>query len=294
MAQFTNKATLTYGNVSKESNETVGEIISAVTLYKKAVYDVYERGDRIAYIVGISNESQTGYTSVTLSDNLGLFNAGTEASPVNVTPLTFISGSLSYWINGIPSTQIPTASVSNNTLTISNIAVPANSFVQIGYEVRVNDYAPLGLESEITNTVSLTGAGSSQSITAEETIYAGNELNVEITKALAPLRVNENGRVTYSFTLSNYSVRAAQAEDSLVITDTFSPYINITEVTFNNGTTEEAWNLTSDYTYTANGVFTSVAGGITVPAATATTDSTTGIVTLTPGTSVLTITGTLA
>ena len=47
MAQFTNRATLTYGNVTRESNVTVGEIISSFAINKKSVFGVYERGSRI-------------------------------------------------------------------------------------------------------------------------------------------------------------------------------------------------------------------------------------------------------
>ena len=50
----------------------------------------------------------------------------------------------------------------------------------------------------------------------------------------------------------------------------------------------------TDYTYDAvTGLFTTVPGRITVPAATFTQDPTTGVVTTTPGVSVLTVSGTI-
>ncbi len=294
MAQFTNRATLTYGDVTRESNVTVGEIISSLSVNKKAVFAVYERGDRIAYIIGIDNTSNTAFDSVTLTDDLGRFNAGTEETPLNVTPLSFIPGSLSYWVNGVPQTVTATASVVDNNLVITGISVPAGAFVQIGYEAIANSFAPLGGEDSITNTVTASGTGVSEELTASETVNASNALNINIAKALTPTRVSENGQVTYTFTFTNSSNRAAEAADALVITDVFNPRLNITGVTFAEGSAAPvAWTAGTDYTYTADGTFTSVAGKITVPAATFATSST-GEVTVTPGTSVLTITGTIA
>lgn len=294
MAQFTNRATLTYGNVTRESNVTVGEIISSFAINKKSVFGVYERGDRIAYIIGIENVSNTAYNSVTLTDNLGRFNAGTEEAPLNVTPLTFIPGSLSYWVNGVPETVTATASIVDNNLVITGINVPAGALVQIGYEAIANSFAPLGEESSITNRVTASGTGVSDGIAAEETVNASNALNVNITKALAPARVSENGQVTYTFTLTNSSSRAAEAADALVITDVFNPLLNITNVTFAEGTSAPVtWTAGTDYTYAADGTFTTASGKLTVPAATFAT-SQTGEVIVTPGTSVLTITGTIA
>ena len=66
--------------------------------------------------------------------------------------------------------------------------------------------------------------------------------------------------------------------------------LDITSVTF-NGT---AWVSPTNYTYDgATGVFSTVAGQITVPAATYTTDPVSGVVTVTPGTAILTVTGTI-
>lgn len=294
MAQFTNRATLTYGDVTRESNVTVGEIISSFAINKKAVYGSYGRGDRIAYIIGIDNTSNTAYNSVTLTDNLGAFNAGTEEAPVNVTPLSFVPGSLSYWVNGVPGTVTATASVTGGNLVITGINVPAGALVQIGYEATANSFAPLGGEDSITNTVTASGTGVSEGISASETVNATNALNVGIAKALTPTRVSENGQVTYTFTLSNSSNRAAEEADALVITDVFNPRINITSVTFASGTSAPVtWTAGTDYTYAADGTFSSTAGRLTVPAAEFTA-SPTGEITVTPGTSVLTITGTIA
>ena len=74
-----------------------------------------------------------------------------------------------------------------------------------------------------------------------------------------------------------------------MITDTFDPILNITGVTF-NGT---AWTSPEDYTYdAATGAFATVAGKLAVPEA-AFTQNADGSWTVTPGQSVLTVTGTV-
>ena len=74
----------------------------------------------------------------------------------------------------------------------------------------------------------------------------------------------------------------------MTVTDIFDPVLTVTSVTL-NGTP-----LTSPdgYTYDeASGSFATVPGVITVPAATYSTDPSTGETTVTPGTAILTVTG---
>lgn len=295
MAQFTNRATVTYGDVTKTSNQTVGEILSAFTVNKTAVYDVYRRGETVTYIIGIKNTSDTSYNDVTVTDNLGRYNIGTQTAENYVYPLTYVQGSLSYWVNGVPDSVTATATVSDGELIVTPVSVPAGSFVQIGYEARVNEYAPLASGSIIINTVSVTGTGAADTVEASETVTASDELDIEITKALSPVTVSENGEITYTITLSNYGNRASEASDNLILTDTFAPYLNISNVTYAEGGESAAvWTLGTDYTYTADGVFQSAAGKISVPSATYTVSSETGEVSVAPGTAVVTVTGTLA
>lgn len=294
MAEFTNRATLSYGDVTKISNQTVGEITSSLALNKKAVYEVYRRGDTVTYIVGITNASDAAYTGITLTDSLGRYNIGTEETPNYVFPLTYTEGSLSYWVNGVPQSTAATATVTNGVLVITPITVPASSLVQIGYEARVNSFAPLSAGSTITNTASLNGTGIATELEASETVSVYDGLDVEIFKALSPTTVSANGQITYTFTLSNYGSRASLAADNIVLTDNFTPYVNITGVNYTTGTAAQtAWTAGTDYTYTADGVFTTAAGKISVPAASYTQNPTTGEVTVVPGKAIITVTGTI-
>ena len=88
---------------------------------------------------------------------------------------------------------------------------------------------------------------------------------------------------------ADHRLTALTGQEGAVITDTFDPILNITGVTF-NGT---AWTSPEDYTYdAATGAFATVAGKLTVPEA-AFTQNADGSWTVTPGQSVLTVTGTV-
>ena len=158
------------------------------------------------------------------------------------------------------------------------------------YTARVNEYAPLGVEDSITNTATITGGGLTSSVTATETINASPAPQLAISKSISPTMVAENGTLTYTLTLQNRGNTAADAGDELVITDTFDPILKNLTVRF-NGT---LWTPGVHYTYDeTTGTFATVVGALTVPAATFTQDAATGVFTVDPGTSELTITGSL-
>ena len=74
-----------------------------------------------------------------------------------------------------------------------------------------------------------------------------------------------------------------------MLADTFNPILNPIAVTFNSA----AWATPANYTYNSStGAFSTVAGQITVPAATYTQDAS-GKWTLTPGSGTLVVTGTV-
>lgn len=123
-----------------------------------------------------------------------------------------------------------------------------------------------------------------------ETVYPQSEPILSITKALTPIVVEENSRITYTFTIENKGNVDVTAGDSVVLTDKFNPILSDITVTF-NGT---AWTEGVNYIYDATtGEFSTVAGQITVPSATTTRDDTTGAVSITPGVSTITVTGTI-
>lgn len=284
MATFTNQATLTYNNGVAVSNTVTGELIDALTVTKTAVTETYRPGKRLTYAVSLKNTGSADYTGLTVTDDLGKYTVGA----VTAVPLTYESGSILYYINGVLQAE-PTVAA-GPPLTVSGISVPAGGDAVLIYVAQANEYASPEIEGTITNTASVTGSGITSPITAEETVNAVAAAELTVNKAVNPTTVVGNGPLTYTFTISNSGATAVTAADNATVTDTFEPRLSITSVTFNGA----AWAAPANYTYNAaTGEFATVPGQITVPAATYSQDPETGRWSVTPGTSVLTVTGTL-
>lgn len=283
MAQFTNQAQLSYNNTVLNSNIATGELLDVLSITKTAVTENYDRSGNAVYVVSIVNTGNTAYTGLTLTDNLGGYTFGSTT----VYPLRYVEGSVKYYNNGILQTTAPTVTA-GPPLVISGITVPAGGNATVIYEADITGFAPLAAESQINNTVTLSGTGIT-SLTATETITAAATPELTINKTISPASVTEGDRVTYTFTILNYGNTAATAADNVVIRDTFNPILSSLAVAFN----DTAWAATTNYTYNqSTGEFASVAGQITVPAATY-TQNTDGSYTITPGVSTLTVTGTI-
>lgn len=283
MAQFTNQAQLRYGNSVTNSNIAVGEILEVLSVTKTAVRSTYNQNDAITYLISIVNSGTLPVTGLTLSDDLGAYTFGS----CTLTPLTYLSNTAKYYINGVlQSTPVITA---GPPLTISGLNVPAGGNLLIVYDAAVTQYAPLASDSTIENTVTVNGTGIT-AITASETVTAASTPLLTITKSISPVPVTENGTLTYTFLIQNDGNVAADTSASVVVTDTFDPILSNLSVTFNNA----ALTLNEDYTYDqTTGVFSTIAGKITVPAATYTQNTQTGEWLITPGVSTLKITGTV-
>lgn len=283
MATFTNQATLRYNGNVINSNITTGELLEVLSASKTAVIDTYNQGSDITYVINIVNSGTVAFTGVSITDNLGAYTFGTET----LVPLDYVTGSVQYYANGV--LQATPTVTAGPPLVVSGITVPANGVATVIYVARANQYAPLDIESEVTNTAVVSGAGITD-ITVTERVTPENGARLTITKAMCPTTITENGRLTYTFTIQNIGNTAAVVADNVIITDTFNPVLTDLTVTF-NGTT---WTEPTNYTYSeTTGEFATVAGQITVPAATYTQDTTTGIWVVEPGVSVLTVTGTV-
>lgn len=283
MASFTNFATLSYNGGTTNSNIVTGEILEALTAVKTAVSANYSAGDRITYALSLVNTGTAAITDYTVTDNLGGYTVGANT----VYPLAYNAGTVRYYINGVLQTA-PTVTA-GPPLTLTGLTVPAGGSAVLIYETTATPVAPLATGSSITNTATITGGGLTNPITAQATVETANSADLTISKALSPTTVTENGQITYTFVISNTGNTEATATGNVVVTDTFSPILRNIAVTY-NGT---AWTEGTNYTYNAaTGVFTTLAGQITVPAATF-TQNTDGTFTVTPGTAALVITGTI-
>ncbi len=284
MAVFTNQATLSYNNLVTTSNVVQGDLVKTLSVTKTPIEDGYQAEDIVSYAVSLVNAGETDFNGLTLSDNLGAYAYNTQT----LVPLSYQVGSVTCFINGVRQTA-PTIT-STSPLTITGIGVPANGNTLLIYSARVNQFAPLEDEATIENTVSVSGGGLGDALTATASMATETAPKLSLIKAVNPVSIVENEPVTFTFTIQNNGTAVATAQDLLVIADTFNPVLAITSVTL-NGT---ALAQTTDYTYdAASGQFSTVAGAITVPAATYARDETTGAWTITPGTSTLTVTGTM-
>ena len=283
MAIFTNQATLSYNGTVTTSNVTTGELLEVLSVTKTALSGTYTPQDTVVYVVNLSNSGPAALTGLTVTDDLGAyaFDAG------SLTPMDYVSGTLRYFVGGVLQ---PTPAVTEGpTLVVSGLSVPANGSALLIYETRLNRFAPVDIESSITNTATVTGGGLTAPVSDTETIAAAAAPYLTITKSLSPLTVTENGQLTYTFVIQNSGNTPALAADNAVITDTFDPILSGLTVTFNGTPLAEG----TDYTYDeTTGLFTTAPGRITVPAATF-TQTPEGAWVIAPGTATLVVTGTV-
>lgn len=284
MATITNQATLTYSGGVANSNIAVGELLEVLSASKTAVRSSYAQGEDVTYVISLVNAGTAELTGLTVTDDLGGYAFGTGT----VYPLAYVDGTVRYYVNGV--LQAAPAVTAGPPLTVTGITVPAGGNALLVYEAAVTAYAPPEAGSVITNTVTASGTGVSTAVTASESTNARTVPALSILKSLSPNPVTENGRLTYTFTIQNSGNTAVTATDTAVITDTFAPVLRDLAVSFNG----VAWAAPANFTYNAaTGEFATVAGQITVPAATYTQDAATGAWTVTPGVSTLTVTGTV-
>lgn len=285
MPTFTNQALLNYNGLQTASNIAVGELVEVLTATKTAINTRYRPDTAVTYVVSLVNSGSAPLTGLTLTDNLGAYAAGTAGT---VYPLEYVADSLRYYQNGALQTA-PTVTA-GPPMTLSGITVPAGGNVTLVYDARVNRFAPPQTAGTITNTATLTGAGLTTPVTADETVTAAAEPAFTISKSLSPTTVSPSGQITYTFLIQNTGNAAADATTGAVLTDLFNPILSNLTVTLNGTALAEGTGYTYD---AATGQFATAAGVITVPAATYTQDAATGVWSVTPGVTTLTVTGTI-
>lgn len=284
MQTFYNQAILSHNNVVRTSNIVTGIIASPITVEKNATKASYTHGDEITYVVSIVNSDSTALTAVKVSDDLGAYSFGGST----VIPLEYVENSVLYYVNGI--LQSTPSVTTNQGLEIGGIFIPAGGNAIIIYTVTVDSYAPLGDVASITNTATISGDTIIDPISVTNTIFASIAADLAISKSLSPAVIYNNRELTYTLTLQNYGASAVVATEDAVVTDTFNPILNNLLVSFN----DTPWALSVNYTYdNSTGAFATLPGSITVPGAIYSQDPGTGLWTVTPGISVITVSGTI-
>ena len=283
--QITNQANIAfnYGNVagSATSNIATTTLLDPIAAEKRSVGTTYRAGERITYTVSIVNNGNATLQNVTVTDNLGAYTV----SGVTYTPLDFAEGA-SLYVNGAYVSPIEgTVGAGGVVFVIPTLAPGANALIV--YNADVNSFAPLAEGSTIVNTVAVTAQGAATSILATNTVTVENYANLTILKEMSPDPVSDGDVLTYTFTIRNFGNTPAT---DVVLTDNFAPAPEAITVTV-DGEIIPATN----YTY-ESGLLTLPTGGgtsITVPAATITQNPTTGETVVTPGTIVITVSGTI-
>jgi len=281
MSTFYNQATLSYNDNVINSNVVTGELVEVLSAAKTSLTEDYRVGDRVTYTISIVNSGTTALNGLTVTDDLGAYSFGTQT----LTPLTYASGSVKYFQNGILQTGVVVNA--GPPLVFSGINVPAGGNVVLVYEALVNSYAPPSAGSTITNNAVITGAGITE-VRVTDTITAASGASLIISKSMCPESVVENGQLVYTFVIQNTGNTAAVTTDNVQVTDQFNPILNPITVTYN----AQPWTAPANYTYSdETGLFQTVPGQITVPSASYVQDDETGQWTVTPGVSVLKVSG---
>ena len=284
MAQFTNQAQLSYNNATVNSNVAVGEILEVLSANKIAVTNTYTPGGDVTYVISAVNSGAAPLSGLTVTDNLGAY----PFSETTLYPLSYKDGSVRLYINGV--LQAAPSVTAGPPLVFSNITIPANSNMVLVYEANVTSFAPLGEADSVINTATITGGGLSTPLTVNETVTPVAEPMLSITKSINPVPVTENGVVTYTFQIRNNGNAPADTAANVTLTDTFLPVLSGLTVLLDGVALTEG----TGYTYAiTEGDFATVPGVITVPAATYTQDPVSGVWSVTPGVTTLTVSGTI-
>lgn len=286
--QFSNQAHLSYDGKTTDSNVTVGRIDAALSATMTVLTPQYLPNSEITFVISLVNTAETAFSSLTLTDDLGAYSYTAQTQDPTLYPLCYLCGSVHSYVNGIE--QLPPEVSTDNGVTFSGLSVPAGGSTLVIFQARITSFAPLESGSTITNTAVVTGSSLFEPITTAVTIYAASAPSLSLLKALNPEVVMAGESITYRFEIQNSGNTAAAAADCVKLTDTFLPRLSSITVLLNGDPLAEG----EGYTYnSATGAFSTVGGVITVPAATY-TRSETGAVSVTPGKSILQVTGTIS
>lgn len=281
MATFYNQATLSFRGRLTNSNVTSGEIRDTVSISKYVLSTCYRSGERIVFVINLTNSGCSAINNATVIDNLGAFRCGSRT----VYPLEYVEGSIRCFVNGVEQAA-PLVNV-DSTLKICEIDLAVGSNMQISYEACANEYAPVCEGGCIENVATLSNNGCDIA-TASARVCANCGVSLTIAKAICPTVINENGSVTYTFVIQNTGSAATVATDDVIVSDLFDPRLTDISVYFNG----EEWSEGVNYTYNeATGQFATLVGQIIIPGATSEQNEETGVVTVTPGVGILTVTG---
>ena len=283
MPTIENFATVRYtsGGVPATTVSNIAQIdlASSVTFDKRTVGSTYSEGDLVTYIMTVSNTSSNPLNTVSITDDLGTFTSQTG----EITPLTFVGPAILLVDGQDVSANLTTDSTQTSQVVFSIPALAAGATANIIYTARVNEFAPLELDSTIVNNATLTTDSDCADGNASATVTVAPEADVSIFKQMSPNPVVCGDTVTYTIRLYNYGNIDAE---NVQLIDVFDPIPTNITVSRNGVLLDATAYLYENGTLTVPPTATD-----TIPAASFTRDATTGEVVVTPGTVEYVITG---
>ena len=283
MAEFTNKATLTVGGISIDSNVVSGTREGIEELTKTALLPTYGDGP-VTFVVSFVNNGTTEVSNLSLSDDLGAYALGGQT----LYPLEYVSDSVMIYLSG--ALQPVVTPKATQPFEVAGLNVPAGGNLLLIYAATPTAYAPRGEGQSVTNTVTATSPDLAAPIEASAEILPAQNADLSLSKSVDPQELVAGEPVTYTVVALNSGAEAVTATDALVISDTLDPALTGLTVTLDGVALEEGTGYTYDE---STGAFATVAGAVTVPAATFAQDPATGVWSCSPGAATLRITGTV-
>ena len=201
MAQIiTNQASLQYQygdtNATVLSNIATAVLEQPLSVEKTSLRDEYRAGDTPTFVLRIVNSGNAALNNVTVRDDLGTFPVGGGS----VTPYAFLPNAILF-IDGVNNGPLtPTGGEDGIVFTIPTL--PADTTALIVYEVALTEGAPVAAGDSITNTVTATADGLTDSARDSFTAVAAEYADVTITKTMTP-SVVDGGRIVYTFDIEN-------------------------------------------------------------------------------------------
>lgn len=281
-----NQATLNYtsgtSNVSTSSNTASITMQGPLEITKDSLETGYKINERITYNVFLTNTSASTLTGITIIDNLGTHELAAARS---ITPLTY-TGPAKVFVDHTSSAAIAgTVSVNKDFVTFNYDSLAPGSTIMLQYTVKVNEYAEAVIgTSQITNLASATATGVNTPVTATHTLPLASYADVLIEKSMSPDPVVDGSILTYTFDISNFGTIDAT---EVSLRDSFNPSPEISSVIVDNTTTTDYTHIGGLFLYPGS----ESTYNYTIPKATFTKDAATGLVSVVPGKSSITVKG---
>lgn len=277
MAQINNTAEASYGFGRSGLGDTTSNVATtnliqehSIEIEKTSLNSSFRPGENITYLLTITNNGSEALTNVQISDNLG---GGSY-------PLAYVDASARLIVDGEITLIVPT-DTQPLEFTIAGPIASGDQVILI-YIARVNPTLSMEINS-ITNTVTASADRCSEPATTCYTISLAEFAELSINKEVSDDEINVGQQFSYILTLSNTGNIEA---NNVVITDVLPENFEITSITSQTGGVTTNYN-SGDYDLDPSDNKLTLPNGsgtpIVVPAASGGT----------PGTTVITITGSI-